>query len=104
MQSRGAIKGIDNAPQIHQHTLSKCKGCPFTAYTVQKKKNSMGWVLIITNPDHNHAAEEPQAHSIHWQNGLSIELLDDLQQSCDSILSKTPHGNHEQHHQIAYTE
>ena len=44
----------------------------------------MGWVLIVTNPDHNHAAKEPQAHSIHWQNGLSIELLNDLQQSCDA--------------------
>ena len=44
----------------------------------------MKWELIITNSDHNHAAEESQTHLVHWQNELNIKLLNDLQQSCDA--------------------
>ena len=41
-------------------------------------------MLIIANPDHNHAVKKPQTHSIYQQNRLSIKLLDNLQQSCDA--------------------
>ena len=68
-----------STPCVQKHTTSKCKGCPFAAYAVYKKGPPTGWVLIVTNPDHNHAAEPAEAHTIHCLHQLTDEHLEDLE-------------------------
>ena len=68
-----------STPYVQKHIIFKCKNCLFTAYTVYKKGPSTDWVLIITNSDHNHAAESAEAHIIHCLHQLTDEYLEDLE-------------------------
>ena len=56
---------------VQKHTTFKCKDCLFAVYAVYKKGPPTGWVLIITNPDHNYAAKPP----IQSKEGVSKEGL-----------------------------